>query len=500
MAGITSTGFFNKQIETILSEIREAQQSSLGNDIDVSPSSAIGQINASVAILLKEIWDGFQALYAERNVETASGANLDMLLSLVGAKRNLAKPSTVELTLTLQPATTVLAGSQVSLASNTNIVFATNTDVSNEGGTTADFTVQATCTQTGPIEAAAGTLTNIITSVSGWDASTNASAAIVGQNRETDAEAKTSREAKIEGQGSGTIPAIRSALAILDGVQNFDVLENRTTSTDANGLPGLSYEAIVNGGSDADIGQLLYTNNCAGTQTFGSTSVVVIDDGGNEQTYNFSRPTFASTGIGLVLDVTTTSFGATNFIGGQKVYPLYLDFFKALEIGPSVKQLDLLCAPLPIAGVNDVSLLQYGELGSVTLDINLDDGVTIPAGTRIWDGVSDPTTYILDQDLVNNTGSTTTISATATQFVLGTETAAINTVTILRDGAITGVNSITNPAASTGSTIRSINFDYGVRTLPVLKSVRVGTGSAYSGSNFSAFTFMNNAFFAGYVL
>jgi uncharacterized phage protein gp47/JayE len=52
-----------------------------------------------------------------------------------------------------------------------------------------------------------------------------------------------------------------------------------------------SFEAVVEGGSDADVANKIWLTKPAGIQTFGNTSFTITDSQGEEQVINFSRPT-----------------------------------------------------------------------------------------------------------------------------------------------------------------------------------------------------------------
>ena len=52
-----------------------------------------------------------------------------------------------------------------------------------------------------------------------------------------------------------------------------------------------SFEAVIEGGSDADVANKIWTTKPAGIQTFGNTSFTITDSQGEQQIINFSRPT-----------------------------------------------------------------------------------------------------------------------------------------------------------------------------------------------------------------
>ena len=127
----------------------------------------------------------------------------------------------------------------------------------------------------GPVAAAAGTLTEIVTSVSGWTAVTNAANAVLGRLRETDSAYRIRYDLLTSRLAAGFPAAIRSRILQVDGVTralvhdndtNVDVTEQTLT------IPAHGILAIVQGGADADVAEAIRLSK-AGAATGGSTTV-----------------------------------------------------------------------------------------------------------------------------------------------------------------------------------------------------------------------------------
>lgn len=85
----------------------------------------------------------------------------------------------------------------------------------------------------GPIPAPAGSLTNILTPVSGWTSLTNFDAGITGRNQETDTELRIRRALSLKVQGAATVESIISRLRQeVPGVTSVNVFENVTMTQD----------------------------------------------------------------------------------------------------------------------------------------------------------------------------------------------------------------------------------------------------------------------------
>jgi hypothetical protein len=94
-----------------------------------------------------------------------------------------------------------------------------------------------------------------------------------------------------------TVAAIRA----IPEVSRSRVYDNDTNLTDANGIPGHSIAAVVEGGLDADIAKAIYLRKGPGGGTYGSTSYNYTNDLGVTTVIQYSRPIY--TAIDINLDV-----------------------------------------------------------------------------------------------------------------------------------------------------------------------------------------------------
>lgn len=150
--------------------------------------------------------------------------------------------------------------------------------------------VYVECTELGSVSADTGSITEIETPISGLDSVTNLTSLITGDDEETDDELRARRKAQASLTGKATPDAIVSALEDVQGVTSAFVVENRTMTTDSEGRPRKSYEAIVIGGEVSDIAETIWDAGPAGIQTYGDISQTVTDSNGDTQTVYFSRP------------------------------------------------------------------------------------------------------------------------------------------------------------------------------------------------------------------
>jgi uncharacterized phage protein gp47/JayE len=156
-----------------------------------------------------------------------------------------------------------------------------------EVGSAGDFTATITGANTLP----ANSLTEIVTPVANWNSVNNPSPGTTGRAVETDSEFRLRREQSIAGIGNATDEAIRSnVLNDVDGVTSVTVYSNRTSSTDGEGRPANTFEAVVQGGDDTELANKIWNIQPSGIASYGNTTVNITDSQGITQPIKFSRP------------------------------------------------------------------------------------------------------------------------------------------------------------------------------------------------------------------
>lgn len=137
----------------------------------------------------------------------------------------------------------------------------------------------------------AGQLTEIQTTVAGWDSVANPADAIIGRNVETDSELRLRRRQSVSFPATATADSLLARLLQLENVVAAKVYENDTDATDGNGVPPQHIWPIVEGGSDEDIAQVIYQTKAGGIGTYGDTTVLYESDSGQEYDIKLERPT-----------------------------------------------------------------------------------------------------------------------------------------------------------------------------------------------------------------
>ena len=160
------------------------------------------------------------------------------------------------------------------------------------------------CTTDGAITPAIGDLTDIVTTYAGWDSVSNNVSANTGRLAESDTALRQRWNASLYTRSVGMTDSIASALMTLNGVTSAYVYENDSDTTDSEGRPPHSIEAVVNGGETDEIGLTIWQKKAAGIDTFGSQSVSINDSQGFPHTINFNRPLI----VPIYLNITVTEY------------------------------------------------------------------------------------------------------------------------------------------------------------------------------------------------
>jgi uncharacterized phage protein gp47/JayE len=372
MSGITPEGFDRKTLEQILSSIQASQRGVFGDTFDaVSVNTPEGQLNGIFSSHMAEAWELLEELSHGMDPDAAAAYLLTALAALTGTTRRGAEASVSERQrLNINAGATVPAGTLIAHSARPDILFATDADVTNGGGAAANFEVTATCTQTGPIGAIAGSLTVIVNTVAGLNSTTNLEDATLGRVADSDTTLRQRREDQLALRGGSTISAIRADLLELEGVNAADVLENTTDAT-VDGMPPHSIEAVIDDGNvpsvdDDAIAQIIWDSKPGGVQTTGSDSGTAVDATGADQTVYFSRVTYKP--VYITLQQTTdgdfpvdgqdqtkdaiVAYGQENFALGDTVIALGLRASALITGVSDVPIFTLGFAPAPVGTAN----------------------------------------------------------------------------------------------------------------------------------------------------
>ena len=220
---------------------------------------------------------------------------------------------------------------QLVTVGTSNIVIASTTLIGSD-----EVVVKATVesTSTGALVVPPNSVTSIISPISGLVSVNNEAAFSLGRDIETDEELRLRFSLSQSINGLSTPEAIRALLLATEGVTSTTVFENDSTVVDGEGRPPKSFEALVEGGTDEDVAQSVWTSKPAGIETYGNTTENIFDSSNTSRAINFSRPT----PINLAFRVTYTRYDEESFpIEGEDVLKQQMvDSTAALQIDEDV--------------------------------------------------------------------------------------------------------------------------------------------------------------------
>ena len=274
---ITSAGLTIPTYNDLVTNLTTQAQNIFGADIYLGTDSQDYEMMSVFASMLNDTLLALQAVYNARSPTTALDSALDGVVALNGITRLAPTYSTCPVIIGGTPGTVIISG----IATDTNgnqWDLPTSATISSSGSST----VTATCETEGAITAAVGTITTIVTPVSGWVSVTNAVAATPGIPQESNS-ALHSRQAISTAQPSQSmLSGLRGALAAISGLQ-FAVYDNTTSLTDANGVPSHSIAVVATTDQPSiqnQIAQDIWAYKGPGAGTYGTTTINVTDQYG----------------------------------------------------------------------------------------------------------------------------------------------------------------------------------------------------------------------------
>ena len=302
MAQITSTGVEADGLTGFTQRFQQIFRDALGQDLDLSVESPQGQIISGSSLMLAQEEQALIGVSNGFDIDRAIGQQLDDLCSLLLIERSIAKYSTVTVTLTGTAAAVVPKGKRA--RTTAGAIFALTSEATIGSGGTVDATMQAT--ESGPVAAAAGTLTSIVDLVAGWTAVTNAAAATLGRVTEPDVSLRARHDRHVHRNARGSLSAIESTVLEVDGVTDVLARDNTTNSDETVQtvtIDARSFLVIAEGGTDDDVAAAIERTKPPGTPMTGAVTVNVPHPSGDHSTpIKFSRVT----AVPLAVTITTT--------------------------------------------------------------------------------------------------------------------------------------------------------------------------------------------------
>ena len=170
---------------------------------------------------------------------------------------------------------------------NGNVWYLVDTTTLTSGTTTLEFRAK----DMGEVIPTVGTITNQVTIVEGVTNVINSvGATSIGYEEESDSDFRIRRNVSTATRSENNADTIQANLLNLDGVIEAKVYQNTSNSTDSDGIPAHSIWAIVEGGANKDIAEIIYANMGA-SGTKGSVTVPITSSSSQTLNINFDRET-----------------------------------------------------------------------------------------------------------------------------------------------------------------------------------------------------------------
>lgn len=345
-------------VTEIEAELASAFATQLDPNVNTSPDSPLGQMIGIFADRERQLWEALLIAYNGFNPDAAEGFLLDALCALTGVSRNAPNPSFFSgvrrVLVQLNPAVTLPVGTLFGVP-GTSTQFQVSVPFSSPStGPSPGWYALELCQCTaidpatgdvgGPVTCNAGTLTLIVTPITGllqvsntaqyWNPVTLALSgspapgyvavggdAYLGTILETDIAERLRREQTLRATGNATIDAIRAkileitvnevqtviACTVFDNDQD---IPDQVTGLLPHSIEVLLYDGLGTPTPSNTIAQTIWDSKPGGTRVLGNSSGVAIDLAGGHHTVLFSRPATIEITIAVSLHV-NASFDAT---------------------------------------------------------------------------------------------------------------------------------------------------------------------------------------------
>jgi uncharacterized phage protein gp47/JayE len=387
VSGLTAEGFERALQEEIAADIATDLRGTISAQLDVSESTAIGNIVRIFADHLAQAWEVLEEAVNGFDPDNATDARLVALSLLTGVTRDGESKGLCTCTVNLDASETYAAGDLVAHVVDEPANRWVNRDAvvsTTAGNYSAVFEAESAGSE---FSAAAGTLTIIAGSVAGWNSVTNAADATPGSDVQDIEDLRAEREASLARAGSGTLDAMRADVLQVDGVEQVLVEENTTDAT-VGALSPHSFRVVVWDGDpgaadDDEIAQAIHDTRPAGIPALGGESGTATKADGTTTNVAFER----ATAVPIFVDVEVVSAVG---VAAEDVQNAILEAVATLGVGDDVIYYKILSAVFAVDGVDDVTFVQTGiaasPSGTANISIDSDEIATFDASDIVVTG------------------------------------------------------------------------------------------------------------------
>lgn len=310
---IDENGLQLQTLSEIVTELETGFKTIYGLDINLDPNSPDGQMINLFAQAKIDILDCISQVYNSFSPTSAIGRALDQRCAINGVIRQGATKTTTQIAVVSDRILNLIG-----VAANAGTPFAVKDGAGNKFLLSQNATLSVgsnllifEAENFGLVEAPINTITTIDTLIAGILSVNNPNNALtVGVNEETDAALRFRRSVSVSLPSQGYLEGLKGALLSIDGVTKSEVYENNTDMVDIYGIPSHSIWAIVEGGANNDIADVIYKKRNAGCGVYGSTTVDIDQGNGFTLPIRFGRPVYEE----LYIELTITSLSGSHSI------------------------------------------------------------------------------------------------------------------------------------------------------------------------------------------
>lgn len=352
--GLTPQGFYRPTYVEILNALEYKARELFGSDVNLTVRSPIGIFLRIYAWMMNILFSVMEDVYNSRYADTAVGNSLYNLGRNIGLKLRAANKAVGYITIKAKEGTVIPAGYLVSTPGGLQYVTLDKTVIGEEGST--KVIIQAV--ETGEMyNTPAGTVTMIVNpaSVRGVESIINEEDITGGREKETDDEYRKRYYESVDYAGGVNADAIRAAiLQDVDGVHNAMVYENDSDEYDpVLELHPHSIGAVVYGGQDGKIAEVIYHRKAGGIQTVGNVMVQVLSESGQLMEVHFSRPDLVKIYVKIYNLRTDASFPGSDSLKAALREAIGGDGVGGLDVGRDVIYMDIPGKIMAVKGVID---------------------------------------------------------------------------------------------------------------------------------------------------
>lgn len=311
---IGENGIVTQSLNEIISDLKN-QFLNIYPTANLEQNTADGQWINILAQEKKDIIDFITGIYNNLDTDTATGIPQQILYKLNGLTIKAYGYSYVYVNVTVNQAVTLQG-----LDENINNADGTGFTVTDTNGNrwiladTQTPTAAGTylynfrAADLGEVKSAINTITVMETIIAGVSGVNNPAANyITGGIGESAAQFRTRRAKSVTMPSQGFADSIEAQLLTFDDIAEAKVFDNKTASPDANGIPAHGVWVLVRGGTEAEIGTVIYNNISPGIPMKGTQTATVIRPNGNTATVYYDIGTSEDLHVDIYIKVISGS-------------------------------------------------------------------------------------------------------------------------------------------------------------------------------------------------